>query len=239
MKKCLSLLLVSIMMVCGFAVAEAPVIEPIVGRITEVREDQSYIVTALDDSGNQFHVLTNEETAFGADWIVGMDDVIIVQYDGRTTRSMPPQLTAQSIHSFTLEGEADEIDAQGNRILVETKDVGDVWVTLPANVSAASYDDKDVRVYFSGAVSMSYPAQATGYAVDIVHTEDGRVSEMGDGFFMIKDDGEETRINYDDHTKMTKPVNVGDEVIVYHRGMTALSMPPQMYALVVTLDLDD
>ena len=236
-KKILSFALILSLAICAFALAEAAVIEPIVGRIIEMQPD-GFRLEPLN-GGGEVNVMTDDNTENAAAWTVGKGDVVTVTYDGNMTRSMPPQITAQAIHAQSVVGEVDELDRSGNRILVETKGMGDIWFTLPEGVNAHDLDDRNVRVYFSGAVAMSFPAQAAAQAVDLIRTIDGDVVSVADDHFVIRDDGRETRINIDLHTQLNRPIEVRDDVDVYYLSESLNAQTGEIYASVVIADYDD
>lgn len=246
MKKLLSVVL-SAMMVClvGLAVAEEAQVAPITGTITEIREDGSYIVTELD-SGNEVHVRVTDETIYDVEWTLGEGDVVIVSYDGTMTRSLPPQLNATAIRSFTLFGRVDEVDKDMNRLLVDTAEAGQVWITLPDNAADADYEGKLVKVYFSGIMALSFPGQTSALAISIVEEVTGAVTQIGDevsedgsSYFMIEWGEEGLRVNFDDHSKIIASFDEGETVVVYYNGIMTRSMPGQVYAMAIGMPRAD
>lgn len=231
MKKIISVLLSVMMLSAVAAMAEDVQVEPIIGTITEMREDGSFIVDTMD--GTQVHVLTNEDTKDEVDWAIGEGDVVVVSYDGRMTRSMPGQINAITIRSDSIEGYVEEVDAENNRLLINSHAVGQVWVTLPEDVKAEDYTDKAVRVYTNGVMALSLPPQAFALSISEVFAENGRIKEIGDEYFIMDWGTSDLRVNFDSHTKVVDSFDTGDGVQVYYNGMMTRSLPGQIYAMVV------
>lgn len=237
MKKIMSILLsVTMLLAGGLALAEdttAETVEPIVGAIVEMREDGSFILEELNENRTQVDVRVHEGTEYEADWALGEGDIVIVQYDGRMTHSLPGQINADSIRSYTLEGFVSEVDAENNKVLLNSHANGPVWVTLPEGEKAEDYMDQVVRVYYAGIMAMSYPPQAGAYSIQIVHAVTGKVTEIGDGYFLMDWGESSLHVHFDDHTKVADSFDVGDAVQVYYNGIMTRSMPGQITAMVV------
>lgn len=229
MKKMISILLLMMMALTGGAVAEESDTF-LAGRVTGWSDDH-FMLDTLD--GQTVRVNYGGDTKIEADWEIGEGDVVQVTHTGRMTRSLPPQVYAQTVRSDSVEGFVEEIDAEGGHILINSRQTGQVWMTLPEGENAEDYADSYVRVFFSGVMALSLPAQATAFAVEKMVVETGNVTESGDDFFMIKGENSAFRVNFDPQTKAPQGFAVGDAVEVYYNGIVAQSLPGQIYAVVV------
>ena len=240
-KKTLALFLLFMLPFTGTSFAMASIgdtaTEPIMGRIVQIHDDGSLLIESPD--GSQTHVTVDEDTAQTAAWTVGIADFVVITYDGRMTRSLPPQILAQAIHCFSIEGKVGEIDARANRILIESPEIGKIWATLPGGTDAIDYADSDVRIYFGGAVAMSFPAQTAALAIDVVQSEDGRAVEIGADDLIIENDGGQIRVHFDAHTKKPADIVAGEKLKVYYSGAATFSLPPQLYAAAIVREIDD
>ena len=233
MKKILSVLLSMLMLTAGAALAEeTEAIDPIIGVIVEMREDGSFLVEQLED-GSQVHVLVDADTHEEADWAIGEGDVVLVSYDGRMTRSLPPQVTAQSIRSYSIEGIVSEVDSDNNRVLITSPQVGQVWATLPEHETAADYEGQEVRIYTNGIMALSLPGQVHALTIHTIFTETGKITEIDTDYFLMDWGESQLRVNFDEHTKVIESFDVGDEVQVFYNGIMARSMPGQITAVVI------
>lgn len=240
MKKMMSILLALMMLVPAAALGEQDeMIAPIVGKIAEAREDGSFIVDQLNAEG-QVHVLVPETLGYAAEWTLGVGDVVLVTYDGRMTRSMPPQVTAEAISSHVLFGAVEEANAEYSRLLVNSAEMGQVWVNLPEGLAAEEYVEKTVRVYFNGVVALSLPGQLTALTIETVEAMSGMLLSISDetdedagGHFLFDTETGEVRVNFDDHTKIIHSFDEGDSLTVFFNGIMTRSLPGQIYAMAV------
>lgn len=236
MKTMMSVLLaLSMLLSVGAASAESDAAQEyfaLTGRVTEAREDGSFLLVGIQD-GQETHVLVNEDTVEEAAWEIGVGDVVTVVYDGKMTRSLPPQVTAQVIRSYSLEGLVQSVDSALNRVLILSNDSGEVWMTLPGSENAEDFADAQVRVFFNGVMALSLPAQATAFAIEKVFVEEGVVETIETDAFVMTWGDSQLRVNFDAHTKVAKGFDVGDTVLVVYNGIMTRSMPGQVYAMVV------
>ncbi|MFZ7942906.1 DUF3221 domain-containing protein [Neobacillus sp. 19] len=72
--------------------------------------------------------------------------------------------------TIDLKGSITEIDQAGNRIMIEDKDHGRVWVTLHETGNIAEFEiNQEIVVWIDGEVKESSPAQAK--ALNMEHTQ--------------------------------------------------------------------
>jgi hypothetical protein len=191
---------------------------------------------AVQPDGQQVQIQLHETTQINLPWPPAAGDRITVTYDGRMTRSMPPQVIAQRISladaDAVLIGAVREVDAAGGRILIETDAIGAVWVTLPTGADAAAFSGKGVRVYTTGAVALSMPAQATALSVAETPLAEGEIAYLTDDTLLV--DTAQGALRFALPEGMSPDaLALGQRVQVLHTGIMALSEPPQGAALAV------
>ena len=186
MKKMILMLLAMMMVLTALPVmAEEEIPETIAvdGFVLEVLDGSILMQTSF---GEPYEVLLNEETMIdGKELAIG--DCITVTYDGKMTRSLPPQIVAQHIGNHMLMGIVSEL-TENSFLLTFGEDVHQV------NASAALLegiqDGMFVTVYHTGMMTRSLPAQVVATHIrgqEII----GIVTEMVEGGFTMTVEGEE------------------------------------------------
>ena len=132
------------------------------GQITEIADD--YIILEGTEQGT-VQVNLFDDTVFGGklpdELAVGESAQVI--YDGKMTRSIPPQVTALAVDVCVLEGKVAEILEDG-RVLIDRTDVMEqVILSLPEGVELKVGDS--AVFYTTGIATMSLPAQMNAIAV--------------------------------------------------------------------------
>lgn len=75
--------------------------------------------------------------------------------------------------AFDIQGIVNEINAKEDRILVEDKDTGLTWVTLPESGYIQNYRvGQEVVVWVDGGISESYPALAKALHIEVIQDTD-------------------------------------------------------------------
>ena len=182
------------------AADESPVVWE--GTLTEVLED-GFVMQEADGREILFNV--DEQTALDGfetleDLDVGM--YVIVESDGRLTKSIPPQAHAENkvsvgqghvdrVTCYWLAGQVESVDAEENTFLMQTE-LGEV-IVHQGDLTTPVYAGMTVTVYFDGVMAMSLPGQIA--ARKIVAPElQGTVLEMTETGFVLRTDDE---IEYD------------------------------------------
>ena len=132
------------------------------GQITEITDE--YIILEGTEQGT-VQVNLFDDTVFGGklpdELVVG--EYAQVLYDGKMTRSIPPQVTALAVDVCVLEGKVAEILEDG-RVLIDRTDVTEqVILSLPEGVELKVGDS--AVFYTTGIATMSLPAQMNAIAV--------------------------------------------------------------------------
>ena len=222
-------LTVSLGMVFG-ALAEAAVPARLEGVILEIGEDGSFLMDSI--SMGQVLVHTDEEMVLEGVSSLMVGQYVFVEYNGAMTRSLPPQITAQKVSCFVIEGTVKSADEDGRTALVESGEYGLVQVYLP-EMEAVLYEGDEVAVYFSGVMALSYPGQVGGLKVDVYAKAAGTITEIGEGFFMLEAETGLIRVNTGEETVLPDALEAGDEVTVLYNGMMTFSLPPQIFGIIV------
>lgn len=142
---------------------EMPEVFMLGGEVTEVGE--GYFVMADAELG-EVQVNLGDDSAFDG---VELDELaagqyVYVIYDGKMTRSLPPQVFALRVSMYATTGEITEL-TEGKMTLVRDEIGDEVIISLPQDAPALAVGDH-VTAYTTGIMTMSIPAQMN--AVKIV-----------------------------------------------------------------------
>ncbi len=197
MKKILIFLLAAILLVTCFALAEqtdsAPAnenetvateetLEPeteeteevsdcpenyfVAGFVMEVMEDGSILI--LTNQGEEIVIHLHDETINELAEIVP-GQFIIADYNGMMTRSLPPQISADHLYAYSMDGIVTElIETEEERaFLMETELHGVVMVRLPEDIILPTLEEH-VRVHFNGVMTLSLPGQINALGMETI-----------------------------------------------------------------------
>ena len=188
-KRIAALLLALTAAFCLTGAANAADESPVVweGTLTEILED-GFVMQEADGREILFNV--DEQTALDGfetleDLDVGM--YVIVESDGRLTKSIPPQAHADRVTCYWLAGQVESVDEEENTFLMQTE-LGEV-IVHQGDLTTPVYAGMTVTVYFDGVMAMSLPGQIA--ARKIVAPElQGTVLEMTETGFVLRTDDE-------------------------------------------------
>ncbi|MGN1019126.1 MAG: hypothetical protein ACI4O7_02030 [Aristaeellaceae bacterium] len=135
-----------------------PEVVEVSGVISEITGD--YLLLE-DQDGQTVQANLTPDTLVEYD-VTGSDalaagDYVTVLYNGMMTRSLPPQVTALTIRSVAMTGTVTALEE--NRFLMVTGEGMEVAVNCTLADWPAVAENARVRVYFSGAMTMSLPGQ--------------------------------------------------------------------------------
>ncbi len=140
------------------------------GTVTEVTGE--YIIVMDEIFGEvQVNIAAGEEGTIietTSEAGIAAGDYVTVMYDGKMTRSLPPQVSALRITCYTMEGTVSDITEEGFMLNREGLDA--VQVNAPAYMMAGITDGAFVTVTFDGAMTMSLPAQISAQMILITET---------------------------------------------------------------------
>lgn len=131
-----------------------------IGVITEVTDE--YVML---DAGEMGQIQANlfEDTLLEGVEELAAGQTAIVTYDGKMTRSLPPQVTALCVGVYEVKGTVKAIE--NGRATVERTEGGDeVVLTLPENAPELAVGDA-VTAYTTGISTLSLPPQMNAIAV--------------------------------------------------------------------------
>lgn len=126
------------------------------GTVTEITEDAIIFTTAdgqtiqanLSEDTVQEYLLPSETLTVG--------DFIHVTYNGQMTRSIPAQIAAIAVRAYVQQG---QVTAMGDAYFMLKTELDEIQVNCTAEQLAQVSEGAQVTVYFSGAMTMSLPAQ--------------------------------------------------------------------------------
>ena len=182
---------------------------PLGALATEADTELEGLVTELVDGGfimedrDLGEVLVNVDDTTVLDGILAEGEIeagqyVIVAYDGRLTRSIPPQAHADRVGCYVLNGTVSEFLESGI-LLAGDELFGDVIVRLNGSMPHI-YQDMPITVYYDGVMALSLPGQVNARYV-IVPELTGVVSEKdSEGFTLTSADGQSYRVLLSDDT---------------------------------------
>ena len=134
----------------------------VAGTVTEVTDEYVLIITSTGEEMQanlaDFTIFEGETPVPGA--------LVHILYDGATTRSLPPQLTALKVGCYVRTGVVS--DRTENTFMLQCDD-GEMLLVHYEMQPRGMQDGSRVQVYFNGAMTMSLPAQIGAEMIRMVH----------------------------------------------------------------------
>lgn len=186
-------LLMSLALFTGALAEDAEPIPALEGLVTELVEDGFImedktlgpVMLNVDETTVMDGVLTEQPIEVG--------QYVFVTYDGRMTRSLPPQAHADRVGCYVLKGAVGDMMDIGF-LLTGDELFGDVIVRPGENPLPPVYSGVPITVYYNGIMALSLPGQVSASHV-VVPSFTGVVSEKDDeGFTLTMEDGESYRV---------------------------------------------
>lgn len=169
---------------------EGYIIELVEGGFLMNDKELGEIMLNVDEQTVLDGLLLEEEIAVG--------QYVLVWYDGRTTRSLPPQAHADRVGSYELNGVVSETMEDGV-FLLHDDTFGDVLVHVDGTPGHI-YPGMTVKVYYDGVMALSEPGQVAAREI-IVPTLTGVASELdGHSFTLTDEEGNTYQIVTDEYT---------------------------------------
>lgn len=212
MKKMMMVLLaMALAMGLGLARAEASAFT-LEGIVTEMREDGAFLLNTADFG--DVLVKVSETTEWTQLKGIEAGAWVAVTFDGVMTRSIPPQITAQSVRWFRIDGVVlDEVAPEG-AFLLDTFTLGKLVVHLPEGVAAPAPGTL-WSVDYNGIVMLSYPGQIAARNLVALEALSGTVTASGEGFLTLDTPDGACRVALKPNARLPEAINVGDAVTVY------------------------
>ena len=207
-------------------------------QITAVEEEavltgtvvEAYITMETAD-GQQIQVNLTSLTQL-PDGIPDLGETVRVTYNGQMTRSIPAQVTADTVDiAVTIDELAGEIvEITGDGILLQTKDMqvlvnvdeGTVYET-DGELAVGDY----IHVLYDGIMTRSLPAQVYAQKIGCYKTT-GTVSELTESGFLLTTETDVVQVNAD--AALLDGMENGMTVTVYSNGAMTMSLPGQIGA---------
>lgn len=126
------------------------------GTVTEITEDAIIFTTA---DGQTIQANLSEDTVYEyllPSKTLTAGDFIHVTYNGQMTRSIPAQIAAMVVRAYVQQG---QVTAIGDTYFMLQTEFDEIQVNCTAEQLAQVTEGAQVTVYFSGAMTMSLPAQ--------------------------------------------------------------------------------
>lgn len=142
------------------------------GTIMEVLDD--CVMLDVPELGDVQAFIGEETTIEGVD-ALRIGQTAVVLYDGKMTRSLPPQITAQRISVYAVEGTVTEVDEDRVTIL-RGDELGEVVLTLPENAPELEIG-QSVIAYTTGIMTMSLPPIMNAIAFEFEADEPAEEAE--------------------------------------------------------------
>lgn len=207
MKKLLSVLMTIAMLAAMpfAAMAEEP-FALLEGLVTEL-VDGGFVMQDIQQG--EVMINTSEATVWDGDLMeseLAVGQYVYVEYDGRMTFSLPPQVHADRVACNVLTGSVAEVLEDGS-ILMNDDTFGEVIVHLGDDMRHV-YAGMPITVYFNGVMALSLPGQVTASHI-VLPLISGCVSNLtGEGFTLTDADGVEYEV------KLAEDTLISEEIIV-------------------------
>lgn len=145
------------------------------GFVMEVMEDGSILL--LTNSGEEIVIHLHDETINELEEIVP-GQFLIADYNGMMTRSLPPQISADHLYAYSMDGVVTElIESEEERaFLMETELHGIVMVRLPEDIILPT-PEEHVRIHFNGVMTLSLPGQINALGMETLPNDLARMPE--------------------------------------------------------------
>lgn len=141
------------------ALADRTPLVSLSGPVLSAIGGEGYLIE--DAQQGEVMVLVHENTFIEVSGPVSPGDYIYVDYNGMMTRSLPPQVSAETLRMFKAQGEVTEYLAESHSILMDTEDYGEIIVFLPEDFTGELSSGDQLTAYFSGAMTLSLPPQVS------------------------------------------------------------------------------
>lgn len=176
MKKIVCVLMILAALLAAFpAGAQESDVFLLSGTILEVLDD--CVMLDVPELGDVQAFIGEETTIEGVD-ALRIGQTAFVLYDGKMTRSLPPQITAQRISVYAVEGTVTEV-AEDRVTILRGDELGEVVLTLPENAPELEIG-QNVIAYTTGIMTMSLPPIMNAVAFEFEAAEDvGDVEDAG------------------------------------------------------------
>ena len=192
-KRILALLLALTAAFCLTGAANAEEETPVVREGTIVEVMDGFLLQEAD--GREILYNVDEQTVL--DGIASLTDLqkdlyVIVESDGRLTKSIPPQAHADRVTCYWLAGQVESVDEEENTFLMQTE-LGTVIVHR-GELTTPVYAGMNVTVYFDGVMALSEPGQIAARKIEVPEVQGTVLERTENGLVLRTDDETEYRV---------------------------------------------
>jgi len=235
MKKMLALL-TALILVATMAATLAFATETVDGNEEPESFQLSGFITAIEDGfimmsgyGTEYQVNIDENTIIEGTEALNIGDWIRFVHNGQMTRSLPPQLYAQVIRSYCLNGVVSELTE--NSFTLTADDETAYVVNFDPEAFIGVQDGMEVKVWFDGMMTRSLPAQVTATHIRLQEMA-GVITEVTEeGFLMTDEAGVDVFVHVSEMTNVFTAIEEGAAIRVVCDGTATMSIPAQITAL--------
>jgi len=156
-------------------VSECPENYFVAGFVMEIMEDGSILI--LTNQGEEIVIHQHDDTVNELEEILP-GQFIIADYNGMMTRSIPPQISADHLYVYTMDGIVTELieDEETRAFLMETEQHGVVMVRLPEDIILPTLEE-NVRIHFNGVMTLSLPGQINALGMETIPSDLARTMD--------------------------------------------------------------
>jgi len=209
---------------------EAQDVFDLYGEIVEITDEYVLINTA--DMGNVQVNLSEDTVIEGVD-ALEIGQTAVVMYNGMMTRSLPPQITALHIGVYAVSGVIAEV-LEDSIVIVNDETGEQIILTLPG--SELLGENEELLEDEALAAEEELDAELTEEIEEDFEEELEEESEEE-----LEEELTEELLAEDEMMEEDAALefSVGDKIIAYTTGAMTMSLPPQMNALAIVLDLGE
>lgn len=135
--------------------------------------DENGSLTILQSSGEEIIAHVNADTVLGFEEAVEPGRFVVVDYNGASTRSLPPQINAQRVYGESLAGIVVEVLSEDRAVLLCAGEKGHVLVRIPEEMDMPTLCEQ-ITVHYNGVMTMSLPGQINALAVETIAPDKAR-----------------------------------------------------------------
>ncbi len=134
------------------------------GCVLEITSEESFLL--LNQDQQTIQVNTDKSTIFDLATSLHAGQYVVIDYDGKMTRSNPPQLFAKRIYGADVSGIVTAVN--GHEItLVDDSTQQERIIHIPEDLSMPVADEH-ITVHYDGTIALSLPAQLSALGWDAI-----------------------------------------------------------------------
>lgn len=230
MKRICALGLFLVFAVLSGLAAATPIGAKLEGEVLGLKEDGTFLMK--DSVYGEVLVKTGTGTVWEGLEAPMEGWYVFVDYDGLMTRSLPPQVTADKVVCYRLEGRVLEYDGDAGRMLLETGDMGRLLVHLREAMPFPAQPEIAV-VFHQGIIALSEPGQVSALKAELLLGISGTVTEKEEDWLLLESVEGTVRVNLGGRSLLRTGAEVGEKVRVYYNGIQTFSLPPQVFGDII------